>query len=67
MNRKLALGMALSAWVFIILASPVSSYAAEEKWPTRPITIYIGFAPGGWMDMMGRLLADGMQIGRAHV
>jgi len=61
MNRKLALGMALSAWVFIILASPVSSYAAEEKWPTRPITIYIGFAPGGGMDMMGRLLADGMR------
>ena len=61
MNRKLALGMALFAWVVIILASSVSSYAAEEKWPTRPITIYIGFAPGGGMDMMGRILADGMR------
>jgi len=61
MRRKLALGMVLSVWVLIVPALPFSSFAAEEKWPTRPITIYIGFAPGGGMDMMGRLLSDGMR------
>ena len=61
MSRKWALGVALLVGVLTILASPFSSFAAEEKWPTRPITIYIGFAPGGGMDMMGRILADGMR------
>jgi tripartite-type tricarboxylate transporter receptor subunit TctC len=36
----------------ILITLPLSSLAAEEKWPTRPITIYIGYAPGGGMDMM---------------
>ena len=45
----------------ILFTLPLSSLAAEEKWPTRPITIYIGFAAGGGMDMMGRLLSDGMR------
>ncbi len=31
-----------------------------EKWPTRPITIVIGFAPGGGMDVMARALAPEM-------
>jgi len=51
-------------WGFIALAMlwPLgSSFAAEEKWPTRPITIYIGYAPGGGMDMMGRLLSEEMR------
>ena len=61
MNRKLALGMAISMGILIFSALPFSSLAAEEKWPTRPITIYIGYAPGGGMDMMGRLLSDGMR------
>jgi tripartite-type tricarboxylate transporter receptor subunit TctC len=46
--------------VFILSALPFAVMAAEEKWPSRPITIYIGFAPGGGMDMMGRILSEGM-------
>jgi tripartite-type tricarboxylate transporter receptor subunit TctC len=40
---------------------PIAAMAAEEKWPSRPITIYIGYAPGGGMDMMGRLLSEEMR------
>lgn len=47
--------------VFILSALPFSVMAAEEKWPSRPITIYIGFAPGGGMDMLGRLLSEEMK------
>jgi tripartite-type tricarboxylate transporter receptor subunit TctC len=44
-----------------ILVCPLSTFAAEEKWPTRPITIYVGFAPGGGMDMLGRILSEEMR------
>lgn len=59
MRRKCVL--AITVGIFILLALPFTTQAAEEKWPIRPITIYIGFAPGGGMDMMGRLLSEGMR------
>jgi tripartite-type tricarboxylate transporter receptor subunit TctC len=46
---------------FAIVAFPFSPFAAEEKWPSKPITIYIGYAPGGGMDMMGRILSEEMK------
>ncbi|HTU00590.1 MAG TPA: tripartite tricarboxylate transporter substrate-binding protein [Candidatus Sulfotelmatobacter sp.] len=58
-NRKLR--MVLGIVVLLVSLYPLASLAAEEKWPIRPITIYIGFAPGGGMDMMGRMLSDGMR------
>jgi len=54
---KMAIGLAILSVLFI----SNSSFAAEEKWPTRPITIYIGYAPGGGMDMMGRILSEEMR------
>jgi len=59
MKRKLVLAIVLG--VFLLMSLPALVVAAEEKWPSRPITIYIGFAPGGGMDMMGRLLSEGMR------
>ncbi len=58
MKRKWVLTITLA--VFIMISMPMAAAAADEKWPSRPITIYIGFAPGGGMDMMGRLLSEGM-------
>jgi tripartite-type tricarboxylate transporter receptor subunit TctC len=54
---KMVIGLAILGVVFI----SASSFAAEEKWPSRPITIYIGYAPGGGMDMMGRILSEEMK------
>ena len=54
---KMVIGLAILSVLFI----STSSFAAEEKWPTRPITIYIGYAPGGGMDMMGRILSEEMK------
>jgi tripartite-type tricarboxylate transporter receptor subunit TctC len=59
MKRKCL--MTITLVVFILSALPFSAMAAEEKWPSRPITIYIGFAPGGGMDMLGRLLSEEMK------
>jgi tripartite-type tricarboxylate transporter receptor subunit TctC len=33
---------------------------AQEPWPTRPITLVTGFAPGGLTDVMTRLIANRM-------
>ena len=54
---KVVIGLAILSVLFI----STSPFAAEEKWPTRPITIYIGYAPGGGMDMMGRILSEEMR------
>ncbi len=51
------MGLAVLSVLFISF----SSFAAEDKWPSKPITIYIGFAPGGGMDMMGRILSEEMK------
>ncbi|MBE0557797.1 MAG: tripartite tricarboxylate transporter substrate binding protein [Proteobacteria bacterium] len=59
MKRKLTLAIILG--VFLVMNLTGAAKAAEEKWPSKPITIYIGYAPGGGMDMMGRLLSEEMR------
>jgi tripartite-type tricarboxylate transporter receptor subunit TctC len=60
-QKKMMVGMLMVAAIFVAQALPFAAFAAEEKWPTRPITIYIGYAPGGGMDMMGRILSEEMR------
>ncbi|MEW6333978.1 MAG: tripartite tricarboxylate transporter substrate binding protein [Thermodesulfobacteriota bacterium] len=59
MKRSWIIAMTLA--VLLAAAAPMQAAAADEKWPSRPITIYIGFAPGGGMDMLGRLLSEEMK------
>jgi tripartite-type tricarboxylate transporter receptor subunit TctC len=47
--------------ILTLFSISAASFAAEEKWPSKPITIYIGYAPGGGMDMMGRILSEEMK------
>jgi len=61
MNTKKMSKTVAGLMVLTFLLFPFSSFAAEEKWPTKPITIYIGYAPGGGMDMMGRILSEEMK------
>ena len=59
MKGKCALAFAIG--MFFLLAAPFAAVAADEKWPTRPITVYVGYAPGGGVDMTARLLSEGMR------
>jgi tripartite-type tricarboxylate transporter receptor subunit TctC len=34
-----------------------SGSAVAQSWPTRPVSMVIGFAPGGGTDVLGRILA----------
>ena len=48
-----------------ILAGGISALAArptraEQGWPDRPITMVHGFPPGGTVDLVTRIVADGL-------
>ncbi len=38
-----------------------SRIARAQTYPSRPVTMIVPFAPGGLTDVLGRVLADGMQ------
>ncbi|GAA4340268.1 tripartite tricarboxylate transporter substrate binding protein [Pigmentiphaga soli] len=46
------------AWRALALCMAVAAPAAAQDYPARPISLVIGFAPGGGNDVMGRLVAE---------
>jgi tripartite-type tricarboxylate transporter receptor subunit TctC len=41
-----------------LAASIAAPSWAQEKWPAKPIRVYVGFPPGGGADAMARLVAS---------
>ena len=53
-----------------LLALPLASTTAlAQSWPERPIRIVVGFAPGGFTDVLGRLIGQklGEPLGQSVV
>lgn len=57
-TRRSILVAAAALGVAAVAAPPTWAQAA---WPTKPITLVVGFPPGGQTDFAGRVLLAGMQ------
>jgi tripartite-type tricarboxylate transporter receptor subunit TctC len=44
-----------------LAAMPARAQSVADKYPEKPIRILVPFAPGGSVDVLGRLLAQRMQ------
>ena len=54
--------VARGAAALLLVAFAFASHAADspDKFPARPLTLVVGFAPGGGIDINARLLAKGL-------
>ena len=58
------------SWVLTLgLMASLGAAHAQDAWPTRPIKLLVGFAPGGSSDMVARLIATplGERLGQPVV
>ncbi len=58
------------SWVLALgLMASLGAAHAQDAWPTRPIKLLVGFAPGGSSDMVARLIATplGERLGQPVV
>ena len=56
-RRSVALGCAAAALLF---AYPFIGRAVAQDYPQRPVTFVVPYPPGGGVDLLTRLLADGL-------
>lgn len=62
MIRRQLGGMALLSALSIALVGPVWTRAqAQSNYPTQRITIIVGFAPGGPVDVIARIIGENLQ------
>ncbi|MCD2513104.1 Bug family tripartite tricarboxylate transporter substrate binding protein [Comamonas endophytica] len=51
---------AVAAGLLMAAAVALPSFAADNNYPNRAITMVVGYPPGGSTDLVGRLVADGL-------
>jgi tripartite-type tricarboxylate transporter receptor subunit TctC len=49
------------------LAGGLPRVAGANMWPDRPVRLIVPFAPGGSLDILGRFLANAVQLGQPIV
>jgi tripartite-type tricarboxylate transporter receptor subunit TctC len=59
LHRLIRARLAVSALVAAFIGTPFSQTRAQD-YPTRPITVIVAYPPGGGVDLIGRLVAQGL-------
>ena len=58
MRKAMRRRLAVATLVFAYLAPAASVTAWADEYPSKPITVMVGLAPGGITDVTARLYAD---------
>jgi tripartite-type tricarboxylate transporter receptor subunit TctC len=61
MKRGIGFKLVILGLAIGFLSCVLQAFAAEEKWPARPIKILVPYNAGGGMDMMSRILSEAMR------
>ncbi len=54
----------MTSWTKTLLAAStlaLTTFAAAQSFPTKPVTMIVAFPPGGGSDVLGRMVGKGMQ------
>ncbi len=68
-QRTLALAASLATGLALTVAAPDGIAQGAAAYPVKPVTLILPYAPGGTIDIQGRLLASGLsaRLGQSFI